>query len=59
MQILNVPLIINYQNTLQSNLHRLTQKIIINFKYKFMVFNLLNNQELVVWIMDKHTLNIL
>ena len=59
MQILNVPLIINYQNTLQSNLHRLTQKIIINFKYKFMVFNLLNNQELVVGIMDKHTLNIL
>ena len=59
MQILNVPLIINYQNTLQSNLHRLTQKIIINFKYKFMVFNLLNNQKLVVGIMDKHTLNIL
>ena len=59
MQILNVPLIINYQNTLQSNLHRLTQKIIINFKYKFMVFNLLNNQELVVGIMDKQTLHIL
>ena len=59
MQIVNVPLIINYQNTLQSNLHRLTQKIIINFKYKFMVFNLLNNQELVVGIMDKQTLHIL